>query len=270
MATFLGHKARCFDIRVNPLIDDQFLSSSEDGSAKLWSVSRKTVLHTLVHNKAAEVLRSAFLADKICTAGSDSKIKIWDGLNESGFTPEVLTLSHNRENAQIYVCESPPNATTSSMCQLLSAADNELVSWDLSIGCSFRTWQFYTDSGVSFGGTERNPESENYIFDAKFSPFNGYVIGLAMSNSSFQLIDFRVRSDNPTMSINIDRSIGHVTSVGNCTNFKIILIRSFQVCWSLDGLRCFVGSGSGQLAVLDMRMVIVAFIKERRSKFCLV
>lgn len=217
--TFLGHKARCFDIRVNPLSEDQFLSSSEDGSAKLWSISRRSALHTMVHNKAAEVLRSAFLSDKICTAGSDSKIKIWNSDAETGLLYDILTLGHDRENAQIYVCESPHSTTASSMCQLLSAADNEMVSWDLNIGSSIRTWRFYTDSELSFGGVERNPNSENYIFDAKFRPNHGQVVGLAMSNSSFQLIDFREASDEPSLKIGIDQKIGHITSVINFNYF---------------------------------------------------
>ena len=62
VSTLLGHKARCFDVRVNPSNHGQLLTSSEDGYARLWDMQKKSTIQALHHNKDAEVLRAAFLS----------------------------------------------------------------------------------------------------------------------------------------------------------------------------------------------------------------
>jgi WD40 repeat protein len=78
--SLIGHKERCFDLKYSEdssnllscnlsfLLSDLSVSlfsslASEDGTAKLWNIHERKVLHTLTHNNKCEVLRSSFLSD---------------------------------------------------------------------------------------------------------------------------------------------------------------------------------------------------------------
>jgi WD40 repeat protein len=218
--SLIGHQGRCFDLRFSSEdIDPLLLSSSEDGTAKLWDTNKRKCLQTFVHNKSCEVLRSSFLpslqsnmSDKnvsfLCTAGSDGKVVLWKYSTDvsSNQTPCVLQqLSHKNEESQIYVCEYNPLQRN----LLLTAADNQLRLWDLEVSAASSSvsyqqsfcWDFYCSDSQSddcFGGTQRNPDREAYVFDAKWHPSFSDIILSILSDNTMKEIDIRSKE-----SINI-------------------------------------------------------------------
>lgn len=203
-STLLGHQSRCFDVRFN--FDSQlFISSSEDGSSKLWNLQQKKCLNTLIHNKEAEVLRSCFLNKSnslICTGGSDATAIIWK--KEGNKYNKVEKLKHTDES-QVYVCESfchPLNQFTDSL--LLTAADNKLYIWD----CEGNLQQPYiwtfesteSDPSARFGGA-RNEQNLAFIFDAKICPLSEDLICVALSDSTIRLVDKREHNHDQHMTL---------------------------------------------------------------------
>jgi WD40 repeat protein len=210
--SLIGHQGRCFDLRFSSEdTDPLLLSSSEDGTAKLWDTDKRKCLQTFVHNKSCEVLRSSFLPIRsdtsdnnssfLCTAGSDGKVIIWKYSTDSSSNekPCVLQqLSHKNEESQIYVCEYNPLQRN----LLLTAADNQLRLWDLEASNSPSVvsyqhsfcWDFYCSDSVSddhFGGIERNPDREAYVFDAKWHPSLPNIILSILSDNTMKKIDIR-------------------------------------------------------------------------------
>ena len=123
MQSFYGHKSRCFDVSFlecaigasngNPYGDggrmNMFLSASEDGSAKLWDVSKKKVLHSFSHSRSYEVLRASFVVQDyvIATCASDGSVIIWiKQMNGKYHRKHIL----NHDGGQIYACETRSSA----------------------------------------------------------------------------------------------------------------------------------------------------------------
>ena len=74
-----------------------------------------------------------------------------------------------------------------------------------------------------FGGLQRNPEREAFVFDAKPCPNNVHnsVIALALSDGSIRLLDSRQRNDSDASTgalltfSDSALSSSHATSVGS-------------------------------------------------------
>ena len=143
--SLLGHKARCFDIRVNKG-HKKALSASEDGTVRFWDLSSRKTINTFQHNLESEVLRCAFIdpdeGKVICTAGADGKAIIWgiNGQNESDSKhsyEKLCTLNHGEKyqlqnssiyslthacacsgNTQIYSCELLENWSSAQVLSL--------------------------------------------------------------------------------------------------------------------------------------------------------
>jgi WD40 repeat protein len=234
--SYLGHKGRCFDVRVSPCCKS-FITASEDGTAKIWDTGSRKCSTTLKHNNKAEVLRAAHLSNHVyCTGGSDGKVIIWmHSIEAQGVQPKlcrIQTLNHRSEESQIYACESFNNGT-----QVVTAADNHLYLWDIETGSNnnnniqddsdcIQSWNFGALSSVNsesaFGGA-RNVDHEVYVFDAKVSPSLSSTIGVALSDASIRLLDTRQSTQQKalqTISLDpgsqpkfVDQHFGHATSV---------------------------------------------------------
>lgn len=182
----LGHKGRCFDIRVDGS-GEYAVSASEDGTSRVFHLDSKACRSTLLHNKDAEVLRAAFVpsssSHRIVTCGSDSKAILWTADDEFKFE-KTYQLVHLAD--QIYTCELIPHRHSS----LLTAADECLYIWDLErrvdepLSCVPMS---PINSTQPFGG-HRNPESKAFIFDGKFAP-NNSVCGLEGNAFALALSD---------------------------------------------------------------------------------
>lgn len=240
VGSLIGHQGRCFDLRIHPFYYDLLLSSSEDGNAKLWRISEHKNVHTLLHNKEAEVLRSSFIDNLVATAGSDGAVQLWD-LNiepdnqtrsfiaKRGNFPEISSankepattkqfgsissknlgrLNHDGAEAQIYVCEPSPYSSSS----LLTAADSKVYLWDINTCQCTSNWHYSdlksntnSDSSSSeikvFGG-DRNPDNEVFVFDAKWNPTKPHEAILALSDSSIRILDSR-KSDASIFDISL-------------------------------------------------------------------
>lgn len=225
--SYIGHKDRIFDIKYCQYTN-QILSSSEDGSSKLWNAQSNKCVATMMHNKEAEVLRSTFIYSNnvlnfINTAGSDGNAIIWkydeNEIQEKNKIKKIHVFEHGEES-QIYACES-----RTSTNELMIATDNRLIIWDLQTYNLSKIYDFYqlkSDnlSTNTFGG-ERNPSNEVYAFDAKLCPTMDSIIGIALSDSSIRLIDVRnsnQQTDNMAISLASQTKItsdklGHATSV---------------------------------------------------------
>jgi WD40 repeat protein len=233
--SYLGHKGRCFDVRVSPN-SNSFITASEDGTAKIWNLESRKCVTTLKHNNKAEVLRAAFLSHNVyCTGGSDGKVIVWmHSIEKQGDPPrlcKIQTLNHRSEESQIYACE-PFNRDT----QIVTAADNHLYLWDIETTNSnsnvlndsycVQSWNFgalSAGNGASAFGGARNVDNEVYVFDAKVSPSMLSTIGVALSDASIRLLDTRqstqlaalqtISLDTGSQPKFADQHFGHATSV---------------------------------------------------------
>jgi len=234
--SLIGHHGRCFDLRFSPNDYDKILSASEDGSAKFWSISQNKCLQTLVHSKTSEVLRATFMKNNVCTAGSDGVIHIWNDYHSWDTAPpkRVNSLKHRSNESQIYVCESNFGVENS----LLSAGDNEIYHWDTENAVSVRKWAYFPSSSEGqqpFGGGERNPDNEAYVFDAKWQPHEWNTVGMALSDGTIRLLDTR-QTANSVLTITLqpppleatteqpdNTALGHATSVSHLFMYLLLL-----------------------------------------------
>jgi WD40 repeat protein len=218
--TFLGHKGRTFDVRFETA-GQQLITASEDGTCKIWDYSNGKCLRTIIHNKEAEVLRATFVDNiGICTSGSDGNAVLWkvvDCRDPAAKVERSHILEHGEE-AQIYVCETVNT-------DLLVAADNFMVLWDLTTLQQRRKYEFFDNADPSepdrpsFGG-HRNPDNDVYVFDAKINPANSDIISVALSDSTTRVLDTRTPGCEAIASVSLARlfagtseKIGHATSV---------------------------------------------------------
>lgn len=282
-ANLIGHQGRCFDIRLNPKDSNVLLSASEDGTAKLWSINKRSCSHTFLHNKESEVLRAAFVGgDVICTAGSDGKALIWNpNASSKQTTAPSATLIHGNETSQIYVCEPWINCDGDSLTQssaLLTAADSQVYFWDIETQQTNAIWEFTpsSDNSEGFGGDGRNPNREVYVFDAKWRPNSIHEAAVALSDSTLRILDTRQKEPVMTLSLEIEElaaagvKLGHATSVLLQTIFFMSVFYSLiiylsillqKVNWNRDGSICSVSFGSGIIALIDISAVSLPIAK---------
>lgn len=122
--SLIGHSQRIFDLRFS---NDALLaiSGSEDGTAILWNTQKKKKISSFNHSKKAEVLRTAFFENAICTCGSNGVAIIWNkSLEQSSNYHQVHRLDHKEE--QIYCCEPLSSA------EMITASDNCIHFWDMN------------------------------------------------------------------------------------------------------------------------------------------
>jgi len=214
------HKDRTFDLKYSQQ-RNQLLSASEDGTCKIWDANTGKCLTSIVHNKDAEVLRAEFLSSpevSICSGGSDGNVILWSVDDSTSEVKKLHVLQHSPE-AQIYVCESPHNDPAS----LIIAAENYLVGWDLETLQQSRMFTFHDLAPgkgevqePGFGG-HRNPENNVFVFDGKICPIQNEVVGVALSDSTIRMVDYRASSLEAYSIIHLARQfpqkVGHATSV---------------------------------------------------------
>lgn len=241
--SLIGHKSRCFDVKVSEN-RDFLLSSSEDGTAILWNLERRKVLFQFKHNLDFEVLRANFVEDilKICTCASDGVMLLWELQRDSAkkncdHLQYSILYSFGHGDSQIYACEVIKNESGKAMT-ILTAADDCIHVWNLSqehseTGSPMSSVRFpfvpideatasrsdsegESDSGPAFGGP-RNPDNKVYVFDAKSSPVRGTVIAVALSDGTLRVIDIATSAVLMTKFLDVQHGTGrkdHITSVG--------------------------------------------------------
>lgn len=230
--SFIGHKDRTFDLKFSQQ-RNQLLSSSEDGTCKIWDASSGKCCASIAHNKEAEVLRAEFLGAPgtgICSGGSDGNVILWS-VDDSTFEVKKLHVLQHGPEAQIYVCESPHSGPSS----LIVAAENFLVVWDLETLQQSRMFTFHELAPgkgevqePGFGG-HRNPDNNVFVFDGKICPVQNEVVGVALSDSTIRMVDYRAPSDEAYSIIHLARQfpqkVGHATSVSACSCKTFYLFR---------------------------------------------
>lgn len=249
VSTLLGHKARSFEVRSNPYNCKQILSSSEDGFARLWDIDRKVSLQGLNHNKDAEVLRAAFVAPHcIVTAGSDGNVKIWEDEQLKSVHSEtelesikpkyrcnfinIASLDHGGGDYQIYVCEPDRSSGLAASERLLTGVENRLLLWDLESRCLLHEWYYFDSREEGFGGSQRNPDKQNYIFDAKWHPTDCSQAAIALSDCSLSIVDLRLpQQSHASIDLHDDEvKLGHPTAV--IQRFFYLFVERYQSCIS--------------------------------------
>ena len=193
--SLLGHKDRCFDIRFSSC-SSKLISSSEDGTARVWSLNIDNVQNTskkvkeykssiIKHSTTSEVLRATFLPNgtngyHYITCGADGKAIIWkDNSNSNEEYIQIATYDHGGEG-QIYACELlGQSSSSSSPSHILTAANDKMYIWDLETSQSTQEFSFtpYNESKELAYGGARNPDNIAYIFDVKM------VLSLSLSLS---------------------------------------------------------------------------------------
>lgn len=213
--SLLGHKSRCFDIKH----DDEysaFVSASEDGNAIIWSTETNKLVHRLVHNKEAEVLRAGFCdfrGKSVYTCGADGKVYIWDCNDKCD---KIQTLDHG--DRQIYGFEQLKSQENVG----ITAADELVCLWDINEGKVLSSFGFGQDtSSVGYGGP-RNPDLLVYVFDLKVSPTNSSVVMTACSDSRVAIVDIR-ESSRPAIT-NVYQLPAHPTGVRQLRILLVVVI----------------------------------------------
>jgi len=187
--SLLGHKDRCFDIRFSSC-SSKLISSSEDGTARVWSLNIDNVQNTskkvkeykssiIKHSTTSEVLRATFLPNDTngyhyITCGADGKAIIWkdnkdNNSNNNEEYIQIATYDHGGEG-QIYACELlGQSSSSSSPSHMLTAANDKMYIWDLETSQSTQEFSFtpYNESKELAYGGARNPDNIAYIFDVK-------------------------------------------------------------------------------------------------------
>lgn len=170
------------------------VSASEDGTARVWSMAKKKTIGVINTGEEAEVLRVALLdtqrAMQLVTCSADGVASIWKRQEAKRPYEVVQQLQHN--DGQLYACERLGNGSS-----LLTAADDTVYVWDLEHE-EKQQWCFDKRGAYRFGG-ERNPDDEVVVFDAKPAPEQTDVIGLALSDGTFRLLDVRERDNQTTI-----------------------------------------------------------------------
>ena len=159
----LGHKSRCFDVRISP-DGGKAISASEDGTSRIWDIKSRSTLATLLHDPSSEVLRAIFLSRQgdasgtsaantsmVVTCGANGKAIVWTKSSDESAYVNALVLNHTCE--QIYACEEMPACDNK---QLLTAADETIYIWDIqhspSRASQTMSFQSLRDSDTAFGG----------------------------------------------------------------------------------------------------------------------
>ena len=90
---FMGHKSKVTDVNFHPN-NDLFISSSDDGAVKLWSLKQKKLLVTIFPFKSKEFIFITSENDYLITKGAMEEI----GFKYKGqyFHPEQFDLKYNR------------------------------------------------------------------------------------------------------------------------------------------------------------------------------
>lgn len=220
--SFIGHKGRIFDIRLNQS-NNQLLTSSEDSSAKLWDLKSKKIIHSISHDIDTEVLRSSFIDmnddhNRICTACSNGKLYLWSLIDEK----YQIDNTFDHQGAQIYATE--PTVSDGTVV-IITAADNVLYKWDIERSNFNTHWIIENlNANNEFGGP-RNPNNDIFIFDAKFST-NSSIAALGCSDGTIRVLDFRDVAINTKNFCSASES--HVTSVRYLLYIKrLFIIYSF-------------------------------------------
>lgn len=253
MTTFLGHKDRCFDIKIqrhclSSESDYYLLSSSEDGTSILWlyspsgTKSRKP-LYVFKHSSDSEVLRSIFMNSNeanhdvdishipltICTCGADGIATIWKQqvvsqphLQSSPLRfINIFQFIHSGD--QIYACESIDTNT------LLAAAGDALYVWLLN---------------DEKQGSQQQPFLCWKFHDSKYSLHSSCVTG---DTAIFTNLDDRqpkIATDSSTNNQN-----SHFGGDRNLDNVEFL----FDVkCNPVNKFHCAIATSESQIHIIDL------------------
>lgn len=228
----MGHKSRCFDCRYNAT-GDLLVSSSEDGTSKVFNLSSVEKPISIVHNINSEVLRSNFIGNnsdayQVLTCGADGLMYLW-AINQNK-VDKIQEFSHGE--AQIYGCEVIDQ-------KVYTAADDQLFLWDLvqNNKTSWTVKKVYDNT--AYGGV-RNPENQLFIFDIKTLDPN--ILAMAISDGTVRIKDLRLKEEESDVQI-FSLNISDTTTSLHATS----------VCWNSSGTSILASTGSGYVGVLDIR-----------------
>jgi WD40 repeat protein len=265
--------------------DTLILTSSEDGTAVLWSANTRKHLFVFRHSTECEVLRSNFVdrhsANRILTCGADGTVLVWTrsnaGSNDKCNYTVTQRLSH--KDCQIYSCECVPIVDGGRpVTAVLTAADNCVYIWKLFddvdsqqdpvIDLAPTLLEFEPiDNAAVFGGVSRNEDGKAFIFDLKIAPINIYgcteadsncvVVAVAMSDCSVRIERIIISSSRGTAdSSRCDRIhlvplqpylIGPDGDGVEPSEAPIIT----SVSWRKDASLVLAALGNGEVAVID-------------------
>jgi WD40 repeat protein len=308
--SLLYHKARCFDVKTLHVNTDRsseecyILSSSEDGTAVLWSSLTRKHLFVFRHSSDSEVLRSSFAGDSvdtIITCGADGTVLLWERVHNSPTAYKYVIssrLTHNE--AQIYACESllRPNCPSITV---VTAADNIIYIWNrrllthlqppstdvVSDDSACHTPQMVAfepvENAAVFGGSNRNEEGKAFIFDVKIAPASlcsdaatrdTIVVAMAMSDCSVRIEQISLTDDSLVSS-----------HVGGSRQLRLVPLQPYllgdgdgvqpseapmitSVNWKHDGSLLLAALGNGEVAIIDPSRGIVRKVIRAHTAAC--
>ncbi|KAK0672278.1 WD40-repeat-containing domain protein [Cercophora samala] len=142
---FHEHKRETFSVCWNPLTKDTFLSSSWDGTIKIWSPTRPASLKTLpVGNCTYSASFSPHNPSLISCVSSDSHLRLFDLRTPVNAKYHLV--------AQIPI-HSPPSIPQSTILPLL--ANGTTYAGSVPSEALTHDWNKYSDTVIATGGVDR-------------------------------------------------------------------------------------------------------------------
>ncbi|KAK4237290.1 WD40-repeat-containing domain protein [Achaetomium macrosporum] len=140
LMNFAEHKREAFSVCWNPIAKDSFISSSWDGTIKIWSPSRPTSLKTLpVGCCTYSACFSPTNPAIISSVSSDSHIRIFD------LRTPVSAKYHLTNTIPAHAAPQDPGLSN-GQAALASSAPAEILTHD---------WNKYRDTVIATGGVDR-------------------------------------------------------------------------------------------------------------------
>ncbi|KXX75452.1 Peroxisomal targeting signal 2 receptor [Madurella mycetomatis] len=166
--SFNEHKREAFSVCWNPIAKDSFLSSSWDGTIKIWSPSRPSSLKTLpVGSCTYSACFSPANPSIISCVSSDSHIRIFDLRTPVSAKYHLTTVIPAHGNPSGPVSQRPVLANG----ETLYGIPAEILTHD---------WNKYRDTVVATGGVDRHIRTFDYaVRRLAWSPHAGDVLASA-------------------------------------------------------------------------------------------
>ncbi|AEO55285.1 hypothetical protein MYCTH_2107938 [Thermothelomyces thermophilus ATCC 42464] len=144
---FAGHKREAFSVCWNPIAKDSFISSSWDGTVKIWSPSRPTSLKTLpVGNCTYSACFSPTNPAIISCVSSDSHIRVFDLRTPVSAKYHLTT---------IIPAHAPPQGTGGAGAPLPLLSTGQTFGGSVPAEILTHDWNKYRDTVVATGGVDR-------------------------------------------------------------------------------------------------------------------
>ena len=187
----LGHKDRVFDLDWS---STSSLASVGQSGGFLWSIDASTAAKPSVVLPGTELMRVCWHGARVLTGSSDGTVRICAAADGAA----LATLQVAAEE-EVYGLKVLPDNDL-----LAAGVGNSVQQWDLERAARVTQRTFCsTENGVIYGGRERNPGCDAYLFDLATS---SNLICTALSDGTVRVLDSQTLHPVATLTGHAERS----------------------------------------------------------------